>query len=117
VTLAVKASRFRTRRRLQAEFFRLTLKLQPDFKAGTTLRIQAKSPFLLHWTNDDCSTRSDAPSKTTAVGIDYADIVVPNSTISMQFTFFWRMKIAGKPRTTTFKSGQLLRCGAESRCE
>jgi hypothetical protein len=32
---------------------------------------------------------TDTPSKTTAVGIDYADIVVPNSTISMQFTIFW----------------------------
>jgi glucoamylase len=58
-------------------------------EAGTTLRIQANSPFLLHWTNDDWQHATDTPSKTTAVGIDYADIVVPNSTISMQFTFFW----------------------------
>ncbi len=58
-------------------------------EAGTILRIQANSPFLLHWTNDDWQHATDTPSKTTAAGIDYADIVVPNSTISVQFTFFW----------------------------
>ena len=58
-------------------------------EAGTTLRIQANSPFLLRWTNDDWQHATDTPSKTTAVGIDYADIVVPNSTISVQFTFLW----------------------------
>jgi hypothetical protein len=46
-------------------------------------------PFLLHWTNDDWQDATDTPSKTMAVRIDYADIVVPNSAVSMQFTFFW----------------------------
>ena len=58
-------------------------------EAGTILRIQANSPFLLHWTNDDWQRATDTPSKTMALGIDYADIVVPHSTISVQFTFLW----------------------------
>ena len=58
-------------------------------EAGTVLRIQANSPFLLHWTNDDWQHSTDIPSRTTAMGIDYADIAVPNSTISLQFTFLW----------------------------
>ncbi len=58
-------------------------------EAGTVLRIQANSPFLLHWTNDDWQHSTDIPSRTTAMEIDYADIAVPNSTISLQFTFLW----------------------------
>jgi glucoamylase len=58
-------------------------------EAGTVLRIQASSPFLLHWTNDDWQHSTDTPSRTTAMGIHYADVAVPNSTISLQFTFLW----------------------------
>jgi glucoamylase len=57
--------------------------------AGTILRIQANSPFLLHWTKDDWRGSTDTPSRTTGVGIDYADIAVPNSAVSLQFTFLW----------------------------
>jgi len=34
-----------------------------------------------------CST--DTPSSTTAIGIDYADITVPNGAVSLKFTFLW----------------------------
>ncbi len=57
--------------------------------AGMILRIQANSPFLLHWTNDDWQHSNDTLSRSTAMGIDYADIAVPNSTNSLQFTFLW----------------------------
>jgi glucoamylase len=58
-------------------------------EAGTTLRIQANSLFLLHWTKDDWQHSTDTRSRTTAVGIDYADIAVPNCAVSLQFTFLW----------------------------
>ena len=58
-------------------------------EAGTILRIQANSPFLLHWTKDDWQRATDTPSRTTAMGIDYADIAVPNGAVSLQFTFLW----------------------------
>jgi len=51
------------------------------------------------------------------MGIDYGDIAVPDSTISLQFTFLWVDEDPGKVKTTTFKSGHLLRGGAEFRCE
>jgi glucoamylase len=58
-------------------------------EAGTILRIQANSPFLLHWTKDDWRHSTDTPSRTTAMGIDYADIAVPNSAVPLQFTFLF----------------------------
>jgi glucoamylase len=58
-------------------------------EAGTILRVQANSPFALHWTKDDWRGSIDTPSRTTAVGINYADIVVPNGAVWLQFTFLW----------------------------
>jgi glucoamylase len=58
-------------------------------EAGTILRIQANSPFLLHWTKDDWRRSTDTSSRTTAIGIDYADIAVPHGAGSLQFTFLW----------------------------
>jgi glucoamylase len=58
-------------------------------EAGTILRIQANSPFLLHWTKDDWQHSTDIPSKITAMGIDYSDIVMPNGAVLLQFTFLW----------------------------
>jgi len=56
---------------------------------GTLLRIQADSPFLLHWTPNDWQHSTDTPSKTTVVGIHYADIHVPKNVASLKFTFLW----------------------------
>jgi glucoamylase len=58
-------------------------------EAGTILRVQANSPFVLHWTKDDWQRSTDRPSRPTAVGVDYADIVVPNGAAWLQFTFLW----------------------------
>jgi hypothetical protein len=55
-------------------------------EAGTILRIQANSSFLPDWTKDDWQHSTDIASRTTAMGIDYADIAVPNSAALLQFT-------------------------------
>ena len=58
-------------------------------EAGSILRRQANSPFLLYWTKDDWRRSTDTPSRRTAMGIDYADITMPNDAVSLQFTFLW----------------------------
>lgn len=58
-------------------------------EAGTILRIQANSPFLLHWTKDDWRQSTDTLSRTTAMGIEYADITAPIGAVSLHFTFLW----------------------------
>ena len=58
--------------------------------AGTLLRIQADSPFLLHWTSDDWQRPIDTRSQGTAVGIEFVDIPVPNQQKNpIRFTFLW----------------------------
>jgi glucoamylase len=58
--------------------------------AGTLLRIQANSPFLLHWTNDDWQHSKDVTSQGTAIGIEFVDIQLPNKQKNpIQFTFLW----------------------------
>ena len=42
--------------------------------AGTRLRIQASSPFLLHWTEDEWQNSTDMRSSSTAVGIEFVDL-------------------------------------------
>src|SRR5580658_8920012 len=58
--------------------------------AGTLLRIQANSPFLLHWTTDDWQHSTDRRSQGTAIGIEFVDIPVPKKQKNpIQFTFLW----------------------------
>jgi glucoamylase len=56
---------------------------------GTLLRIQASWRFLLHWTNDEWQHSVDTPSKSTALGIEFVDIVVPQQQAPIRFTFLW----------------------------
>jgi hypothetical protein len=57
---------------------------------GTLLRIQANSPFLLHWTSDDWQHSEDVRSQGTAIGIEFVDIRLPkNQKNPIQFTFLW----------------------------
>jgi len=59
-------------------------------EAGTILRIQADSRFILHWTNDEWRTEHDTRSVATALGIHFADVPVAQSqTAPLRFTFFW----------------------------
>ena len=58
--------------------------------AGTVLRIQANSPFLLHWTSDDWQCSTDMRSQGTAIGIEFVDIPLPKKQKNpIQFTFLW----------------------------
>lgn len=56
---------------------------------GTLLRIQADSPFLLHWTTDRWQHSTDTRSRATGVGIDYVDVPVLKEKGRLGFTFFW----------------------------
>jgi glucoamylase len=58
--------------------------------SGTVLRIQADSPFLLHWTSDDWQHSIDTRSQGTAIGVEFVDIRVPQKQKNpIRFTFLW----------------------------
>ena len=58
--------------------------------AGGLLRIQASSPFRLHWSDDGWTTAHDTDSTPTSVGVDYVDLTVSsNQAVPLQFTFYW----------------------------
>jgi glucoamylase len=58
--------------------------------AGTLLRIQANSPFLLHWTNGDWGQAKDTRSQETSVGVHFADVsVAEDQSLPIRFTFLW----------------------------
>jgi len=57
---------------------------------GWTLRVLADSAFMLRWTADEWRSVHDTPSVATAVGIEFADILVPvDQEAPMRFTFRW----------------------------
>jgi glucoamylase len=59
-------------------------------RAGALLRIQADSPFLLHWTSDDWQNSKDTRSQGTAIGIEFVDIPLPDRQENViRFTFLW----------------------------
>src|SRR5207244_298048 len=49
----------------------------PTAPAGTRLRIQAASPFLLHWTNNEWQHSTDTRSTSTSVDTEFADLHLP----------------------------------------
>jgi glucoamylase len=58
--------------------------------AGCLLRVQASSPFGLHWSDDDWKTVHDSSSIPTALGVEYADLqIAPSQTDPLRFTFYW----------------------------
>jgi glucoamylase len=58
--------------------------------AGALLRIQANSPFLLHWTSDDWQNSKDTRSQGTEIGIEFVDIYLPERQENIiRFTFLW----------------------------
>jgi glucoamylase len=58
--------------------------------AGDTLRIQAAASFRLRWTLDEWATPKDGVSMTTAVGVHYMDIRLPETQRApVRFTFYW----------------------------
>jgi glucoamylase len=58
--------------------------------AGGALRIQAASPFKLHWTGDEWRQAQDEGSASIGTGHEYVDIQVPaGQRAPVRFTFFW----------------------------
>lgn len=62
----------------------------PSVASGTVLRIQASSPFLLHWTHNEWSDSGDLASQTTDLGIEFVDLAISQQqNAPVRFTFFW----------------------------
>jgi len=61
----------------------------PSIEIGTRLRIQADSPFLLHWTTDEWLHSTDARSRATGVDIEFVDLPLPDQKTRIRFTFLW----------------------------
>jgi glucoamylase len=61
----------------------------PAIAMGTRLRIQASSPFLLHWTVDEWLHSSDTRSTGTSVDIEFVDLPLPKQETTIRFTFLW----------------------------
>ena len=84
------ADRYRNRRAappLEIWKFNRQVTSQP---AGGTLRIQAASPFRLHWTCDEWKQATDTDSTSIGTGHEYVDIPVPwGRKAPVRFTFFW----------------------------
>jgi len=57
--------------------------------AGSILRIQASSPFLLHWTADEWQHWTDSRSRATSVGVAFVDIPLRVQKAPIRFTFLW----------------------------
>ena len=61
----------------------------PTAAAGARLRIQAASPFLLHWTSDEWQHATDVRSRSTAVDLEFVDLHLPEQNGPVRFTFLW----------------------------
>jgi len=61
----------------------------PAIASGTRLRIQANSPFLLHWTSDEWQHATDTRSQSTTVGIAFVDLSFSEQKAPIRFTFLW----------------------------
>jgi glucoamylase len=57
--------------------------------SGTRLRIQAGSPFLLHWTADEWAHYTDTHSTGTSLDIGFVDLPVGEEPGTIRFTFLW----------------------------
>jgi glucoamylase len=61
-----------------------------SLKRGRTLRIQASSPFRLHWSDDGWRSLKDTQSSSTALDVHFVDIrTMASSQSPVCFTFFW----------------------------
>jgi glucoamylase len=61
----------------------------PKVRPGTPLRVQADSPFLLHWTVDEWEHYTDSPSVSTDLGIEFVGVPAPEKASIIRFTFLW----------------------------
>jgi glucoamylase len=59
-------------------------------RPGTTLRVQAATPFRLRWSADEWSVVEDTASTPTALGIEFVDVPIARlQAAPIRFTFFW----------------------------
>ena len=70
------------------EVWKLNRKV-PAIEIGTRLRIQADSPFLLHWTTDEWLHSTDTRSTATGVDIAFVDLPLVDPKTTIRFTFLW----------------------------
>jgi glucoamylase len=57
---------------------------------GALLRVQASSPFQLHWSDDEWRSSHDTGSTPTSLGLEYVDIPVDAAQKApLRFTFRW----------------------------
>jgi glucoamylase len=63
----------------------------PTMPPGKTLRIETRSPAIVHWSADGWQTTSDTKSRDTTLSIHVADLATtdlkPGATV--EFTFHW----------------------------
>ena len=77
------------RRRLPMEIWKSNRKISA-VTAGSTLRIQATNPFVLHWSKDEWHKVNDTRAEPTSIGIYYADVdVALTDRAPVKFTFLW----------------------------
>ena len=84
------ADRYRgPRRTLPLEIWKFNRQVR-SLATGGTVRIQAGSPFRLHWTCDQWNQAHDTDSQSIETGHEYVDIQVsPDQQAPIRFTFFW----------------------------
>jgi glucoamylase len=84
------AARYRNDKpRLSIEVWKMNRQVQ-CVPSGGLLRIMASSPFNLHWSDDEWTTKRDTASTPTSIGLEYVDIVVAKTQIApIRFTFYW----------------------------
>jgi glucoamylase len=57
---------------------------------GTTLRVQAAAPFVLHWSADEWRQVRDSQAAATSLGIHFVDLAIPRGQQApIRFTLFW----------------------------
>jgi glucoamylase len=100
------SNRYRNRRhKLSLEIWKFNRQVQ-SVSAKSILRIQAASPFRLHWTCDQWRQHNDTDSTAIQTGHQYVDIhLTPEQTAPIRFTFFW--KISGHWEGRDFAVGIL----------
>ena len=77
------------RRRTPMEIWKGNRKISA-VTAGSTLRIQATNPFVLHWSKDEWHKVNDTRAEPTSIGIYYADVdVALTDRAPVKFTFLW----------------------------
>jgi glucoamylase len=88
--ISAVADRYRNRRKASClEVWKFNRQVR-SLPAGGILRIQAASPFRLHWTCDEWKQARDTDSVSVGTGHEYVDIrLLPGQLAPIRFTFLW----------------------------